>query len=192
MCLSQNEPKQVLVFTTERLQFVAVTFDESSKSLRTLATGDLRDRVGRQIDRGQLVAASPSSSSAGNRAIAMQFYEGHLKIVPIGSGEGSSSVFREKAFNVLLSEFNLRDLCFLAQPWSLASPNVGVRGGGGAGAAGTAGGLTGLVGGAGDEDDGGAGAGGSVLACLYEDESRPGLVGLQCYQLDTKQKVSLA
>lgn len=71
----QGDSKHTLLITTERLQFVAMVFDESSRALRTVATGDLRDRIGRQIDRGQIFAADPMAL-----VVAMQFYEGHLKV----------------------------------------------------------------------------------------------------------------
>jgi len=67
--------KHTLIFTTERLQFVAMVYDEAGKALKTVATGDLRDRIGRQIERGQLFAVDPLS-----RVLALQFYEGHLKV----------------------------------------------------------------------------------------------------------------
>jgi hypothetical protein len=71
----QGDTKHTLIFTTERLQFVAMVYDEAGKALKTVATGDLRDRIGRQIERGQLFAVDPLS-----RVLALQFYEGHLKV----------------------------------------------------------------------------------------------------------------
>lgn len=71
----KGDAKHTLVFTTERLQFVALVFDERAKSLKTIATGDLRERIGRQIDRGQIFVADPQA-----RCLALQFYEGHLKV----------------------------------------------------------------------------------------------------------------
>jgi Mono-functional DNA-alkylating methyl methanesulfonate N-term len=135
--------------------------------LRTIATGDLRDRIGRQIDRGQLVAVDPAS-----RAIALQFYEGTLKIVPCSGG------FKEKAYNVLLSEFAVRDLAFLSQ-----SQNIGVRGGASSASSATSDILP---------ASGASASGSPTLAVLYEDESSPGKVCLNCYELDQRQKVSCA
>lgn len=70
-----GDARDTLVFTTERFQMVALQFDERTKQLRTVATGDLRDRIGRQIERGQIMTVDPLG-----RAVAMQFYDGAVKV----------------------------------------------------------------------------------------------------------------
>jgi hypothetical protein len=78
-------------------------YDDASKSLKTVARGNLRDRIGRAIDQGQLLATDPFA-----RIVAMQFYQGSVKIIPIEFGFGSI------AFNVLLPEATVRDMVLLS------------------------------------------------------------------------------
>jgi hypothetical protein len=64
-----------LLLTTERYQLIALQFDSVARSIKTIASGDLRDRLGRPIDQGQLVSVDPL-----NRAVAFLFYDGILKV----------------------------------------------------------------------------------------------------------------
>lgn len=72
----QADTRDTLVFTTERYQFVAVQYDDITHQLKTIASGDLRDRLGKPIDRGQIVTIDPFG-----RAIAFQFYDGLVKVM---------------------------------------------------------------------------------------------------------------
>ena len=80
---------------TERQQFIALVWDEAQRALRTVARGDLRERIGRPVEMGALSAADPLS-----RVYALQLYEGVLKVLPLNGERGIS----ERAFNVLLGE----------------------------------------------------------------------------------------
>ena len=57
----------------------------------TRAHGDLSDRIGRPVDRGQLCAIDPRT-----RVIVLQLYESLLKCIPLSAGTGAV----EDAFNV--------------------------------------------------------------------------------------------
>ena len=106
----------MLVLTTDRFQLAVLSFDARERRLVTLASGDLRDRIGRPCERGQLVVADPA-----HRALALQFCDGLLKLLPCERG------FRggEKAFNVRLEEQDVLDLCFLQRSATAGAAGAG-------------------------------------------------------------------
>ena len=50
----QNEQKDLLFISTERYQFCVLAYDETEGELVTRAQGDVRDRIGRPTDNGQV------------------------------------------------------------------------------------------------------------------------------------------
>jgi DNA damage-binding protein 1 len=64
-------------------------YDDRTGEIITRANGDLQDRIGRLSDAGQLASIDPQ-----NRMIAIQLYDGLLKIIPL-----EKSLLKE-AFNL--------------------------------------------------------------------------------------------
>lgn len=63
---------------TERFWFCVLEYDPESKEILTKTNGDLKDKVGRQNERGFFVAVSPNSD-----CIVMSLTQGLLKIIRI-------------------------------------------------------------------------------------------------------------
>ncbi|RYG56887.1 hypothetical protein EON66_01760, partial [archaeon] len=55
-------------------------YDAASHSLKTIAAGDLRDRLGTPLETGQFVSVDPL-----NRMVCMQFYDGLIKVLELSS-----------------------------------------------------------------------------------------------------------
>jgi hypothetical protein len=127
--------RDTLLLTTERYDIVALSFDPATRQLKTVARGDLRDRIGRPVER-QILAVDPSAKCA-----VMTLYEGMLKASALRRGAGAplSGVwtpslrllpslslpcpqilnmdggFKEKAYSVRLEEQDVIDAVFLVQ-----------------------------------------------------------------------------
>lgn len=94
--------QDVLFVLTERKYFCILGYDEVSRKVVSRATGNIKDRVGRELESGIKAIVDPEY-----RVIGAVLYEGLLKIIPI---EGSS--FKE-AFNVRLDIVKFLDLKFI-------------------------------------------------------------------------------
>jgi len=64
-----------LVFTTDRFQFVALRYDDAARSLRTIASGELRDSIGHPCDAGTRLRVAPTGT-----LIALHMYDAMLKV----------------------------------------------------------------------------------------------------------------
>jgi len=98
----QGESVDSIFLLLESKHFCVLKWDPVNLKLVTKATGNVRDRVGRDFESGQLTVVDPS-----NRMIAMILSEGMIKILPI---EGLS--FKE-AYNVRLDVNRFLDIKFL-------------------------------------------------------------------------------
>lgn len=96
--------QDVLFVLTERYFFSVLSFDSNTKKLDTRATGNLRDKVGRDLESGPIGLIDPD-----NRVIGVFLYEGVMKIIPIlNSGNGLGD-----PFNVRIEELKFIDVKFL-------------------------------------------------------------------------------
>lgn len=70
-----NSTQDVLFLLTEKKHFSIIEYNSGTKKLVTRATGNVKDRVGRDIDGGQRGFIDPD-----NRMIAMLLYDGLIKV----------------------------------------------------------------------------------------------------------------
>ena len=70
-----NSSQDVLFILTEKKHYSVIGYDSLSKKLVTRALGNVKDRVGRDIETGQRGFIDPDS-----RMIAMLLYDGLLKV----------------------------------------------------------------------------------------------------------------
>ncbi|KNC71581.1 hypothetical protein SARC_15878 [Sphaeroforma arctica JP610] len=98
-----HEKKDLLLIVTENYQFCVVKYDEASKEIKTHATGDVRDRVGRPADAGILGLIDPLC-----RMIGLRMYNGVFKVIPV-----SKKGHFDTAYNVRLEEIGIIDIVFL-------------------------------------------------------------------------------
>ena len=71
-----NTHQDVIFVLTEKKHFSVIGFDSINKKLVTRAAGNVKDRVGRDIESGQRGFIDPNNSM-----IAMLLYEGLLKVI---------------------------------------------------------------------------------------------------------------
>lgn len=71
-----NSTQDVIFILTEKKHFSVIGFDSVKKKLITRASGNVKDRVGRDIESGQKGFIDPNNSM-----IAMLLYEGLLKVI---------------------------------------------------------------------------------------------------------------
>jgi DNA damage-binding protein 1 len=86
---------------TERYNICILSYDQKKKEIITIATGDVGERVGREIENNLLAIIDPEC-----RFIVLHLYEGLLKIIPLEKLE------IKEAFNVRIEENNILDICF--------------------------------------------------------------------------------
>jgi DNA damage-binding protein 1 len=101
----RSSKTDVLFVLTERKFFCVLGYDPVQEVLITLAKGNVKDRVGHDIESGQRALLDPT-----RRMIGMLLYDGFLKVLPLGPNGN----FQE-AFNVPLEEPRLIDIAFLYQ-----------------------------------------------------------------------------
>eukprot|EP01041_Mallomonas_annulata_P009800 gene9800-20388_t len=94
--------QDVLFILTDRKHFSVLSFDSSSKKLVTRATGNLRDKVGRDLESGSFGLIDPD-----NRVIGIFLYEGLMKVISILNNGLADP------FNVRIDELKLIDVKFL-------------------------------------------------------------------------------
>jgi DNA damage-binding protein 1 len=70
-----NSNQDVLFILTEKKHYSVIGYDSLNKKLVTRALGNVKDRVGRDIETGQRAFIDPDS-----RMIAMLLYDGLLKV----------------------------------------------------------------------------------------------------------------
>lgn len=96
--------QDVLFVLTERKHFCILSFDNSTRRIVTRTMGNLRDKVGRDLETGSLGLIDPD-----NRVIGIFLYEGLMKIITIlNTGYGMG-----EAFNVRIDELKFLDVKFL-------------------------------------------------------------------------------
>lgn len=71
----RNSITDILFILTERKHFCVLGFDSVQEVLVTLAKGNVKDRVGHDVESGQRALMDP-----GNRMIGMLLYDGCLKV----------------------------------------------------------------------------------------------------------------
>jgi hypothetical protein len=65
---------------------------DAPQSIETRSSGDISDMIGRETENGQIVVVDPLC-----RCIAMQLYEGVLKVLPLDANKSSE---QKQAFNI--------------------------------------------------------------------------------------------
>ncbi|KAF8072489.1 DDB1A [Scenedesmus sp. PABB004] len=159
----KNASKDLLLLLTEHYKFALLEFNaagpDGAPELVTRASADVRDAIGRPVEAGQLAAVDPDC-----RAIALQLYDGQLKVLQLDDGGPALRVAGE-TFNVRLEELGVIDLAFLA-------PSGGASSG---------------AGGAGSSAAAAAGGGNPVLAILYEDTKQARHLKTYTLNLATKE-----
>jgi DNA damage-binding protein 1 len=70
-----NLDQDLIFILTEKKHFCILGYDAATKKLVTRASGNVKDRVGRDIESGQRAFIDPD-----NRVIGMLLYEGLLKV----------------------------------------------------------------------------------------------------------------
>lgn len=94
--------KDILFILTERYKFCVLEYTEKGE-LKTLANGDLSDKIGRPSESGHLGVVDPTCT-----IIGLHLYDGHFKVIPIKE-DGEFC----QAFNVRLDELKIIDVKFL-------------------------------------------------------------------------------
>jgi len=100
-----NCSQDVIFVLVEKKHFSVIGYDTEKKALVTRATGNLKDRVGRESGHGYRGFIDPD-----NRMIAMFLYDGLLKIIPI---EAAGAGGLKEAFNLRLDMLRFIDVKFL-------------------------------------------------------------------------------
>jgi DNA damage-binding protein 1 len=85
-----NSTQDVIFILTEKKNFSVIGYDTINKKLITRAIGNVKDRVGRDIETGQRGFIDPD-----HRMIAMLLYDGLLKVTIVSSFTMHSILFLE-------------------------------------------------------------------------------------------------
>lgn len=85
-----NSTQDVIFILTEKKNFSVIGYDTINKKLITRAIGNVKDRVGRDIETGQRGFIDPD-----HRMIAMLLYDGLLKVTIVLSFTLQSTLFLE-------------------------------------------------------------------------------------------------
>jgi Mono-functional DNA-alkylating methyl methanesulfonate N-term/CPSF A subunit region len=97
----------ILIFTTDRYQFAAIEYKESSgdsaSSCITIGSGDLSERLARPINGSPICVVDPFY-----RFILYYFFEGIVHIVPF-----TNMNFSEKLYKIRIDEVDIVDLCLI-------------------------------------------------------------------------------
>jgi DNA damage-binding protein 1 len=75
-----NSTQDVIFILTEKKNFSVIGYDTINKKLITRAIGNVKDRVGRDIETGQRGFIDPD-----HRMIAMLLYDGLLKVTNLST-----------------------------------------------------------------------------------------------------------
>lgn len=94
--------KDILFVLTERYKFCVLEYTDNGE-LKTLANGDLSDKIGRPSESGHVGIIDPSCS-----IIGLHLYDGHFKVIPVHE-DGKF----DQAFNIRLDELKVIDIKFL-------------------------------------------------------------------------------
>ena len=94
--------KDILFVLTERYKFCVLEYAHNGE-LKTLANGDLSDKIGRPSESGHVGIIDPSCSMIG-----LHLYDGHFKVIPVHE-DGKF----DQAFNIRLDELKVIDIKFL-------------------------------------------------------------------------------
>ena len=86
----------ILFVLTERKHFCVLGFDPVLEVLTTLAKGNLKDRVGHDVESGQRALVDPE-----NRLIGMILYDGRLKVSMKEQDEMCISSSRSPTYNTV-------------------------------------------------------------------------------------------
>ena len=92
-----------MFISTENYQFCVLKYDNETGKIITTTNGDIKDRVGKAADVGQLAAIEPQS-----RVVLLHLYDRLVKIIPIDS----KGAF-EAAYNLRIDELKVLDVKFL-------------------------------------------------------------------------------
>lgn len=99
-----NSQQDSLFILTERKNFCILSYDNSTKKLITNCNGNVKDRIGREIETGICGLLDNQ-----HNIIAMMVYEGLIKIFPI---DPITNVIKE-SYNLRLEEIRYLDVKFL-------------------------------------------------------------------------------
>jgi DNA damage-binding protein 1 len=91
-----NSTQDVIFILTEKKNFSVIGYDTINKKLITRAIGNVKDRVGRDIETGQRGFIDPD-----HRMIAMLLYDGLLKVTTLSTMCFMSIPFLEANFLML-------------------------------------------------------------------------------------------
>jgi DNA damage-binding protein 1 len=105
-----NSNQDLLFVLTEKKHFCIYGFDSLTQKLVAKAAGNVKDRLGREIESGQRGFVDPDY-----RVIGMLIYECQLKVLPIESSGVKDS------FNLHFDETRILDIVFL---YGCAKPTV--------------------------------------------------------------------
>jgi DNA damage-binding protein 1 len=98
----KNHPQDVLFVLTEKKHFSILGYDAVNKGIATWATGDVRDKIGKELEMGPVGMIDPD-----NRMIGMLLIEGLLKVVPVDGKR------LKEAFNLRLENLRIVHVAFL-------------------------------------------------------------------------------
>ncbi|CAL5227828.1 g10856 [Coccomyxa viridis] len=98
-----GESKDLLFLSTERCKFCVLEYNSETGELMTRASGDVKDRVGRPVENGQIGIIDPWC-----RMIGLHLYDGLFKVIPIDE-KGQL----QEASNIRIDELNVLDMKFL-------------------------------------------------------------------------------
>ncbi|KAJ1972887.1 DNA damage-binding protein 1a [Dimargaris xerosporica] len=78
----QGRSTDLLFVTTEKFKFCLLSWDSTTQTVVTEATGTLSDDIGRPSDHGQMGHLDPAC-----RAVALHLYQGSIKVLPVETPE---------------------------------------------------------------------------------------------------------
>jgi DNA damage-binding protein 1 len=98
-----GEQQDSLFVLTERCQFSVLSYAMGKKEIRTRGHGDMKDRIGKPVDKGKIGIVDPQS-----RLVGLHLYEGLFKVIPVDP-RGNM----KESFNIRLDELTVLDIQFL-------------------------------------------------------------------------------
>eukprot|EP01080_Neovahlkampfia_damariscottae_P007699 gene7699-12165_t len=97
-----NEKQDSLFILTDRKDMCIIKQDEKTGQIITTATGDVKDKIGKEAENGQIGIVNTEGT-----LIGLHIYDGVFKVVPIIDG------IVQEAFNMRIEELNIFDIIFL-------------------------------------------------------------------------------
>jgi DNA damage-binding protein 1 len=94
-----------IFFCTERYKYCIIEYDTANNSIRTVATGDMKHRIGRPSESGQIVIIDPKQS-----LLALHQYDGLLQVALFSPTTGALA---SEFLDLRIDELHCISMCFV-------------------------------------------------------------------------------